>query len=78
MHSIEIRVGRGDVRTTKPAKNALIHPIISVCGIIIAMFPFIIPIIPSIAAGSVIGFACALPLFSGSFRNFPSLYAETK
>jgi len=44
---------------TKPLKNALIHPIINVCGIIIAMFPFIIPIIPSIAAGSVIGFGAA-------------------
>lgn len=67
-----------DILITNPAKNALIHPIIKVCGIIIAMFPFIMPIIPSIAAGSVIGFAAGLPLASGSFRNVPSLYADTK
>lgn len=51
---------------------------IKVCGIIIAMLPFIIPIMPSIAAGSVIGFAAGLPLASGSLRKVPSLYAETR
>lgn len=63
---------------TNPAKNALIQLIINVCGIIIAIFPFIMPIIPSIAAGSVIGFPAGLPLFSGSLRKTPSLYAETR
>ena len=63
-----------DILITKPAKNALIHPMMTVCGTIIIMFPFIMPIIPSMAAGSVIGFAAALPLFSGSFRKSPSLY----
>ena len=63
---------------TKPAKKALIQPMISVWGIIIAMFPFIMPIMPSMAAGSVIGFPAGLPRFSGSFRNVPSLYADTK
>ena len=67
-----------DILITNPAKKALIHPIIKVCGTIIAIFPFIIPIMPSIAAGSVIGFAAGLPLFSGSLRNVPSLYAETR
>jgi hypothetical protein len=55
----------------KPLKKALIHDIIKVCGIIIAIFPLIIPIIASIPAGSVIGFGGGLPLFSGSLRNFP-------
>lgn len=63
---------------TNPAKNALIQLMINVCGIIIAIFPFIIPIIPSIAAGSVIGFAAGLPLLSGSLRNAPSWYADTR
>lgn len=67
-----------DALMTNPAKKALIQLMISVCGIIIAMFPFIIPIIPSIAAGSVIGFGAAFPLFSGSFRKAPSLYADTR
>lgn len=57
---------------TNPEKKALIQPIISVCGIIIAMFPFIIPIMPSMAAGSDIGFGLGLPLDSGSARNLPS------
>ena len=72
--------GKGgvDALITNPAKKALIQLMISVCGIIIAMFPFIIPIIPSIAAGSVIGFGAALPLFSGSLRKAPSLYADTR
>lgn len=42
-----------------------------------AMFPFIMPIMPSIAAGSVIGFGAAFPLLSGSLRKAPSLNAET-
>ena len=62
-----------NILITKPAKNAFIQPIMTVCGIIIIIFPFIIPIMPSIAAGSVIGFAGALPLFSGSLRKMPSL-----
>ena len=67
-----------DLQTTNPEKNALIHPIIKVCGTIIAIFPFIIPIMPSIAAGSVMGFAAGLPLLSGSVRKAPSLNAETR
>lgn len=67
-----------DVLITKPAKKALIQPMISVWGIIIAMFPFIMPIIPSMAAGSVIGLPAGLPRFSVSFRNVPSLYADTR
>jgi hypothetical protein len=61
-----------DLLITKPEKKALIHPIIKLCGIIIAMFPFIMPIMPSMAAGSLIGFGLGLPLDSGSARNFPS------
>lgn len=72
------RKGGMDALITNPAKKALIQLMISVCGIIIAIFPFIIPIIPSIAAGSVIGFGAALPLFSGSLRKAPSLYADTR
>lgn len=67
-----------DSLITKPAKKALIQLIINVCGIIMAIFPFIIPIIPSMAAGSVIGFPAGLPLLSGSFRNAPSLNADTR
>ena len=67
-----------DVLITKPAKKALIQLMISVWGIIIAIFPFIMPIIPSMAAGSVIGLPAGLPRFSGSFRNIPSLYADTR
>ena len=67
-----------NVLITKPAKKALIQPMISVCGIIIAIFPFIMPIIPSMAAGSVIGLPAGLPRFSGSLRNVPSLYADTR
>ena len=67
-----------DVLMTKPAKKALIQPMISVWGIIIAIFPFIMPIIPSMAAGSVIGLPAGLPRFSGSLRNVPSLYAVTR
>jgi len=52
--------GKGNRMITNPLKNALIHPIIKVCGTIIAIFPFIMPIIPSIAAGSVIGFGARL------------------
>ena len=63
---------------TNPEKKALIQLMMSVCGIIMAMFPFIMPIIPSIAAGSVIGFGAAFPLFSGSLRKAPSLYADTR
>lgn len=51
---------------------------ISVCGTIIATLPFIMPIIPSIAAGSDIGFARGAPLFSGSARNNPVLKAPTR
>ena len=67
-----------NVLITKPAKKALIQPMISVWGIIMAMLPFIMPIIPSMAAGSVIGLPAGLPRFSGSFRNVPSLYADTR
>lgn len=66
---------RADILMTNPAKKALIQLMINVCGTIIAMFPFIIPIIPSIAAGSVIGFGAAFPRFPGSLRKAPSLYA---
>lgn len=70
------REGKGaDILMTNPAKKALIQLMIKVCGTIIAIFPFIIPIIPSIAAGSVIGFGAAFPLFPGSLRKAPSLYA---
>ena len=58
---------------TNPEKKALIHDIIRVCGIIIAIFPFIIPIIASIPAGSVIGFGAPTPRFSGSFKKAPVL-----
>lgn len=70
--------GGWNVLITNPAKKALIQLMIRVCGIIIAMLPFIIPIIPSMAAGSVIGFPAGLPRFSGSLRKTPSLYAETR
>lgn len=70
--------GREDVQTTNPLKKALIQPIISVCGTIIVIFPFIIPIIPSIAAGSVIGFAGGCPLLSGFLRYAPDWNAETR
>src|SRR5947209_2424941 len=63
--------GNGILRTTKPLKNALIHPMIKVCGTIIAIFPFIMFIIPSIAAGSDIGLGGASSLFFGAFRNAP-------
>ena len=64
---------------TNPAKNALIQPIIRVCGIIIAMFPFIMFIMPSIAAGSVIGFGAAWPRPSGPLlRKLPFLYPFTR
>src|ERR1700709_635104 len=53
-----------DSLITKPEKNALIQPIMSVCGTIMAMLPFIMPIIPSIAAGSDIGLGGAWPFFS--------------
>jgi len=69
--------GELDLHSTNPAKNALIHPIISVCGTIIATLPFIAPIMPSIIAGSPIGFALGFPLASGSARNLPSLNAAT-
>lgn len=62
---------------TNPEKKAFIHPIINVCGTIMATFPFIMPIMPSIMAGSDIGFGLGLPLASGSARNFPSWYADT-
>lgn len=70
-------VAMGDILMTKPEKNALIHPMIRVCGIIMAMLPFIMPIIPSIAAGSLMGFGLGLPLSSGSAKNLPSWYACT-
>lgn len=66
-------VNTADILITKPAKNALIQPIITVCGTIIIIFPFIMPIMPSMAAGSVIGFAAGFPLFSGSLRKVPAL-----
>lgn len=60
--------GGGDAQTTNPLKKALIHPMMSVCGTIMVMFPFIIPIMPSMAAGSVMGFAGGWPLLSGFLR----------
>lgn len=72
------QVSGADSLITNPEKNALIQPMISVCGTIIAMFPFIIPIIPSIAAGSVIGFGAACPFLSGSLRKVPDSYAVTR
>jgi hypothetical protein len=51
---------------------------INVCDTIIATLPFIIPIMPSIAAGSVIGFGGGLPRFSGSPRKLPSFAADEK
>ena len=67
-----------DLRMTKPAKKALIQLMINVCGIIIAMLPFIMPIMPSIAAGSVMGLGAACPRPSGPlFRKAPFLYALT-
>jgi len=65
--------GKGSFIITNPAKNAFIQLMIKVCGIIIIMFPFIIPIIPSIAAGSVIGFPAGLPWLSTSLRKTPPL-----
>lgn len=56
---------------TKPEKKALIHPIIRDCETIMATLPFIIPIIPSIIAGSDIGLGGGLPRFSGSARKAP-------
>merc|ERR1712230_102640 len=47
---------------TNPAKNALIQDMMSVCGIIIAILPFI-------AAGSDIGFGAAWPRDSGPPRR---------
>lgn len=70
---IDIKKRGANILITNPAKNAFIQLIINVCGTIIAIFPFIIPIIPSIAAGSVIGFGAAFPLFPGSLRKVPSL-----
>ena len=58
---------------TKPAKKAFIQPIINVCGTIIATFPFMAPISPSICDGSVIGFGLGFPRASGSARKAPSL-----
>jgi len=49
----------------------------SVCGIIMVICPFIIPIMPSMAAGSDMGLGLGLPLASGSAKNFPSWYADT-
>lgn len=56
---------------TKPEKKALIQLMIKVCGIIIIMFPLSIPIIASMPAGSVMGFAGGWPRLLGSFRNAP-------
>ena len=63
-----------DSLITNPLKNALIQPIIKVCGMIIVIFPFIIPIMPSIAAGSDIGLGAACPFLSGSFKYVPASY----
>lgn len=63
---------------TKPEKNALIQPMIKVCETIIATFPFIAPIMPSMAFGSVNGFGGGFPLLSGSARNLPSFTASAK
>ena len=51
---------------------------IKLCGTIIATWPFIIPIMPSIIAGSLMGFARGFPLASGSARNFPSFTPSAK
>lgn len=61
---------------TNPEKKALIQPMIKVCGTIIATLPFIMPIMPSIIAGSVIGLGRGFPLLSGSARKAPSLKAD--
>jgi len=58
---------------TYPEKNALIQPMIKLCGTIIATLPFIIPIMPSIIAGSLSGFGLPCPLAPKSAKNLPSL-----
>src|ERR1700753_3997081 len=65
------KIWHESVLITNPEKNALIHPIMRVCETIIATLPFIIPIMPSIMAGSVIGLGGGWPRFSGSARNAP-------
>ncbi|KAK5633074.1 hypothetical protein RRF57_008788 [Xylaria bambusicola] len=52
-----IVIGKGSLMITKPLKKALIQLMIRVFGIIMAMLFFIMPIIPSITLGSVMGFA---------------------
>ncbi len=66
------------LHTTYPAKKALIQLMINVCGMSMAMLPFIMPIMASMPAGSVIGLPAGLPLLSGSFRNAPDWYEEIK
>lgn len=63
---------------TKPEKKALIQLMIRVWGIIIIIFPFNIPIMASMPAGSDMGFGGAWPRLFGSFRNAPLWNAETR
>jgi len=66
---------------TKPWKKKLIHPIITICGTIITICVFIPAIMPSMAAGSVIGFGGAdgASLFGGpSLRYFPAVKASER
>jgi len=58
----------GNTLITYPLKNALIQLIISVFGMIMAIWFFIMPIMPSMELGSLIGFGGAWPRRSGSFR----------
>jgi hypothetical protein len=51
---------------------------IRLCGTIIATFPFIMPIMPSIIAGSLMGLGLGLFFASGSARNLPSLVPSRK
>lgn len=67
-----------NVLITKPEKKALIQPMINVCGTIIATLPFIIPIMPSIIAGSDMGLGGGFPRPSRSARNEPSLNPDTR
>lgn len=62
---------QGHVQITNPEKKALIQLMINVCGIIIIIFPFNIPIIASMPAGSVIGFAGGWPRLLESFKKAP-------
>lgn len=48
---------------------------IIVLGMIMAICPFMAPIMPSMALGSVMGFGGAWPRFSGLLRYAPDSYA---